>query len=480
MARVRFAPSPTGNLHIGSVRTALFNWLYAKRVNGSYILRIEDTDLQRSTKEYEDNILAGLKWLGLEWDEGPGKEDSVRYRQTERIAQHVYVPFVEKLLEQDDAYYCYCTPEELEKEKALSAAQGLAPGYTGKCRNLTSEQSEQYKAEGRACAVRFRVKPEKIIVKDIIRGNVEFDTNLINDFVIQKADGSPAYNFAVVVDDIAMRITHVIRGEDHLPNTPKQIMLYNALSSNLPEFAHLPMILGPDKSKLSKRHGATSVVEYQEQGFLPEALINYLSLLGWSHPEGKEKMPVQEIINNFHIERISKSGAVFDVEKLRWMNGLYVRELPEEKLVKAVMPFLIRAYGSSVEEKSQEWLSEVIQSVRDNLTVLTDIVSATSVYFVAKPEYQPDFILKYLHDDLSKSIITDVINTFTSLSVYSEEVIKDYINALPVKYSCGKGKVLKPLRYAVSGQEHGPLFVKLLYLLGRETVVDRLKKALDM
>lgn len=470
MVVVRFAPSPTGNLHIGSVRTALFNWLFARKNKGLFLLRIEDTDLQRSTKPYEINILEGLKWLGLNWDKGPDMEgDEVKYRQSERIAQHVYDRYIQQLIDQQDAYYCYCTPEELEKERQ----DGNQSGYSGRCRHLTSQQQADFETSGRPRTVRFKIRPEQLIVHDLIRGEVTFDTALISDLIIQKADGAPAYNFAVVVDDIEMGITHVIRGEDHLPNTPKQIQIYVALGAKLPFFAHLPMILGPDKSKLSKRHGATSVVEYQQQGFLPQAITNYLSLLGWSHPEGKEKMPTEEIVEHFYLERISKSGAVFDVEKLTWLNGLYLRELPEEKLYLELYPLLLEAYPEPMSRVDQVWVKSLIETIKDHLHLTVDVVEAAKVFFL-EPVFDEVLLDKFVRDDLSRAIISDLYQSILSLDHYDELRLHDLINELPAKFTCGKGKVLKPLRIAITGMDHGPALVKIFFLLGKDTVLKRL------
>lgn len=467
--KVRFAPSPTGNLHIGSVRTALFNWLYARSVKGSYLLRIEDTDMARSKKEYEINILEGLSWLGLDMDEGPdmGKEG---YRQTERIAAGIYEPFIERLIASGDAYYCFCTSEELEKDRTTNDNKG----YSGKCRSLSDDQKKEFEQEGRTPVVRFRMKPDVLVVEDLIRGKVEFDCSLIPDFVIKKTDGAPAYNFAVVVDDYTMGISHVVRGEDHLNNTPKQVQIYEALGVDVPLFAHMPMILGSDKSKLSKRHGATSVVEYQKQGFLSEAIVNYLSLLGWSHPEGKEIMSLSEIIENFSMDRMSKSGAVFDVEKLKWMNGQYIRSYSLDKLYEISLPFIKNSFPGY--NLSESVVKQCLGLVQAKLGVLADVSSQMAVFFDKEASYDETLLQKFIYTDLSQNILKHFLEFTESSDDFSSQKINEKINELPTIFACGKGKVFKPLRYGITGYEHGPDLAPMISLLGKEKVIANLKK----
>ena len=337
--RVRFAPSPTGNLHIGGVRTALFNYAFAKKNGGQFILRIEDTDKVRSKPEFEKSIIDGLRWLGLIWDEGPdigGPKGP--YRQSERFK--IYQKYINKLIEEDKAYPCFCTPEELEKKRKEMLSKGIAPKYDGKCRNLSKEERKKLIAKGKPFSIRFKVPPKKIIFYDLIRGKIEFDTSLLGDLIIRKSDGYPTYNFACVIDDALMDITHIIRGEDHISNTPKQILLFEALGFKIPTYAHLPIILGPDRSKLSKRHGATNVVDYKKEGYLAEALVNFLSLLGWSHPEEKEIFTLEEMIKVFSFDRINKSGAVFDITKLNWINSQYIKNMSDEKYIKYAKEFI--------------------------------------------------------------------------------------------------------------------------------------------
>ena len=337
--RVRFAPSPTGYLHIGNARTALFNWLFARHYGGCFILRIEDTDTDRHVAEAEGLIIQDLKWMGLDWDEGPDKGGPYGpYRQSDRL--DIYQSYAQKLVESGRAYYCYCTPEELEASRQKMLASGQTPQYDGRCLHLSDEQKKEFEKEGRRPSVRFRTLGDAVVVNDLIRGEVSFDGQTIGDFIILRSDGRAAYNFAVVIDDIQMEITHVLRGEDHLSNTPRQVLIYQALGFNPPQFGHMPMILGPDRTRLSKRHGATSVVSYREKGYLPEAINNYLALLGWSSPDEEEILPQEKLVQKFTVDRISRSAAIFDLTKLNWMNGNYIREAELDRITRLCIPFL--------------------------------------------------------------------------------------------------------------------------------------------
>ncbi|MDP3013940.1 MAG: glutamate--tRNA ligase, partial [Candidatus Subteraquimicrobiales bacterium] len=328
----RFAPSPTGFLHVGGARTALYNWLFARNKKGDFVLRIEDTDRSRSTEEAIEEIVNSMRWLDLSWDEGP-------YRQTEHL--DLYTKEANRLLESNKAYLCYCTPDELRKRRELALKEKRAPRYDGRCRSLKPKEKRNLEESGRKPAIRFDCpKTGETIVNDLIRGRVEFKNEVLDDFIILRADGFPTYNFAVVVDDYSMKITHVIRGEDHLPNTPKQILLYQALEYEIPAFAHLPMILGSDKKPLSKRHGATSVEEFRKIGYLSQAMINYLALLGWSYDEKTTLLSVDELVERFSIERVSKNPAIWDPVKLEWMNGHYIRQMSIDELTDSVLPYL--------------------------------------------------------------------------------------------------------------------------------------------
>jgi len=340
--RVRIAPAPTGRLHIGTARTALFNYLFAKKNQGSFILRIEDTDPKRSKSEFEKNIMENLRWLGIEWNEGPDAEgDYGPYKQSQR--REIYVKYLKKLLAQGDAYYCFCTKEELEVEREYQLSIGQPPKYSGKCVNLPKEVVKKHLAEGKPSVIRFKTPLKKVEFDDSVRGHLEFDASLIGDMVIAKNLNYPLYNFTCAIDDYEMRISHVIRGEDHLSNTPKQILIQRVLGFSQPKYAHLPLILGPDRAKLSKRHGAISISEYKKQGFLPEAMINFIAFLGW-HP-GTERYiySLPALIKEFSLERVQKSGAVFNLKRLDFLNGFYIRGKSIEKLAELCLPYLINA-----------------------------------------------------------------------------------------------------------------------------------------
>jgi len=338
--RVRFAPAPTGYLHLGSARAALFNFLFAKGRKGVFILRIEDTDKERSREEYEEDILEGLRWLNLSWDEGPDKGGEFGpYRQSER--EDIYKRYAKILLDKEIAYPCYCTEEELRERRREDLKQKKAPKYDGRCRGLSKEERENFEKRGRKPTLRFKVSSQILEVLDLIRSKVVFDTSLIGDFIITRQDGTSSFIFANVLDDALMKVTHVIRGDDHLSNTPRQVLLYQALGLPLPEFAHIPMILAPDRSKLSKRHGAVSVGEYKKKGYLPEALVNYLALLGWSPERStQEFFSLKELTEQFSLRRVSKSGAIFDFKKLDWMNGCYLRKSSLDRITKLSWPYL--------------------------------------------------------------------------------------------------------------------------------------------
>jgi glutamyl-tRNA synthetase len=340
--RVRIAPAPTGYMHIGTARTALFNYLFAKKHEGTFILRIEDTDVEKSKKEFEKDIMENLKWLGIEWDEGPDiGGDFGPYRQSER--RGIYEKYLKKLLEEKKAYFCFCTKEELEAEKQFQLSIGQPPKYSGKCANLADEKVKEFLAKRKPFVIRFKVPIKKVEFDDLIRGHLEFDSSLLGDIIIAKDFKKPLYNFSCVIDDYEMKISHVIRGEDHLSNTPKQILIQEAFGFPQPKYAHLPLILGPDRSKLSKRHGAISIFEYRKQGYLPEALINFMAFLGW-HP-GTERYiySMAALIKDFSLERIQKAGAVFNIKRLDFLNGFYIRQRSIEKLTQECLPYLIKS-----------------------------------------------------------------------------------------------------------------------------------------
>lgn len=472
--RTRFAPSPTGFLHIGNARTALFAWLFAKHHNGIFILRIEDTDLERSTEESVKVIVDSLQWLGLNWDEGylKGGPHSP-YRQIERLP--IYKEYADKLIKEGKAFYCFCTKEELEEKRKSALNENRIPKYDGTCKNATASQIQKWESEGRKKAVRFSIPKGTTVVDDLIRGKVEFSNEMIGDFIIIKSDGVPSYNFAVVIDDHLMEITHVIRGEDHLSNTPKQILLYKAFDFNLPFFAHLSMILGPDKTRLSKRHGVTSVEQYKNEGYFPFVLLNYLSLLGWSHPQDKEIMPIDEIIKEFTLERVGKSPAVFNQEKLKWMNSQYIQKMPLGELAETAIEWFKKTYSS-----------EQINSV--NFPELVDFLR-TQVSLVSE---MPKFAKIYLDDNIqlsgeSNQILFNaeskkVLESFRNLIVHQDKIIESDVKEIIKKVqleTSKKGKELfLPIRCALTGEMHGAELNKLIPILGKEKSLKRINSIL--
>ncbi len=475
--RVRFAPSPTGELHVGNARTALFNWMFARHHGGAFILRIEDTDESRSALSYQLNLYEDLKWLGLDWDEGPQIDNCYTnghygpYKQSERL--DIYKEHLQKLIDKDLVYPCYCTEEELEEERQALILSKRMPRYMGKCRNLTADERRKREKEGRRPSFRFKVQPQAIEFEDLIRGAMKFEGEAIGDFIIMRSNGMPAYNFAVVIDDHLMTITHVIRGEDHLSNTALQMMLYRAFGFEPPTFAHHSLIFGKDRAKLSKRHGSVSVGEFRKQGILPEALMNYLGLLGSSFTEGREILSREEMINDFSLERTSKSGAIFDEEKLHWLNAIYIRNCKTEDLVKRLKPFLEQE-GYKTDTIDTKWLNEVIELVKTELIILSEIGSHIEIFFDDKYEITED-ARKILDTEKARKV---VIAFSENLKTARENIQELYSAAIKyTKEKTGaKGKELfMPIRAALTGKVHGPELDKVFAILGRNTVLNRLK-----
>ncbi|BAI80540.1 glutamyl-tRNA synthetase [Deferribacter desulfuricans SSM1] len=478
--RVRFAPSPTGHIHVGNVRTALFNYLFAKHNNGKFILRIEDTDLERSTKESENLIYEDLQWLGLDWDEGPIKGgDYGPYRQTERF--DIYKKYVDKLLEEGKAYKCFCSKEELEEKKERALKEGKPPRYNGKCRNLNENQIEELEKKGVKPSIRFKVEDEDVVVNDLIKGEITFNTDAFGDFIIVRPDGTPVYNFVVVIDDALMKITHVIRGDDHLSNTPKQVLIYKALGFDIPYFAHIPMILGPDHSKLSKRHGDTSVNQFREKGYLPEALFNYLALLSWSHPEEKEILSKDELIKSFTLDRVSKSAAVFDFEKLKWINGIYIRNKDIKELTKLCIPFLLKSglIDEDFINTSFNRLANMVESIRDNLEVLSDVTKYIGVYFKMETDFD-DATKEILSYETTKPVLETFKKNIENLEILDVDNYKSIIKAVQKETGAKGKKLFMAIRVGVSGKIKGPELDKLVINLGKNEVINRINKILDM
>src|SRR5580658_1084124 len=469
--RVRFAPSPTGDLHLGNVRTALYNWLYARHTKGVLILRVEDTDKVRSTDEYCEELMDIMTWLGLKWDEGPRVGGPYApYKQSERTA--IYEEHLDRLKAKDLVYPCYCTEEELELERKRQMSRGHMPKYGGKCKKLTPEERKKLDAEGKTSVLRFIVPPGEIVVNDEVRGEVRFPDDQLGDFVLTRSDKSPTYNFTVVVDDSLMKITHVVRGEDHLSNTPKQILLYNALGYQPPKFAHLSIIKGADGQKLSKRHGETSVESYKAKGYLPEAFLNYLALLGWA-PKSGEILTLEQMAAEFDLTHVGKSGAIFDPVKLHWMGQQYVTKIPLDDLTRALLPYLADAQYIAREEARMkfDWLKGVVDTVRTSLGCFSDIVKETYYFFSDELSFSPDQTEEMKGQ---KSLLEAYEKAFGQISEFNGDNFLKAVKEVGKQMNL-KGKALyHPLRLAMTGREDGPELVKVAPLLGKDKVNERL------
>jgi nondiscriminating glutamyl-tRNA synthetase len=474
--RVRFAPSPTGPFHIGGARSALFNWLLARKEGGKLILRIEDTDLERSNRESEENIKASLRWLGIEWDEGIdiGGEYGP-YRQTERL--EIYRQYTQKLLASGQAYYCYCTEEELDTERQRQMDKGENPHYGGRCRDLSPAERERLIAEGRKPTVRFRVpENQQIIFKDMVRDTVSFESNGVGDFVIVKSDGIPVYNYAVVLDDALMKITHVIRAEEHLSNTPRQILLYQALGLPLPHFGHISLILGKDRTKMSKRHGATSVEQYKKLGYLPEGIVNFLALLGWA-PLGEEEIFNQEeLIQEFSMDRVAKNPAVFDVDKLNHINAHYIKQASPELVTELALPHLQEAgfVGAELTTEQREWLVKVVAELQGYISYAAQITEHIDVFFNDDINFENE----EAHEIMKDADIPKVMEAFkTKLAVLDPvepAAVQAILKGITKELKLGGKKVYMPVRIAVTGKMHGLELINLIPLIGKERTLARI------
>ncbi len=463
------APSPTGHLHMGTARTALYVWLFARQIGGTFVLRIEDTDKERSRKEYENEILEGLAWFGIDWDEGPDKGGPYGpYRQSERT--EIYKKYLKELLEKGEAYYCYCTKEDIEAQKQALAAQGLPPKYNGHCRNLKEPPAGKNPE-----VIRFKVPEVKVEFDDMIRGKVVFDAALFGDMIIAKDLDNPLYNFAVVVDDALMEITHVIRAEDHISNTPKQILVQRALGFKEPIYAHIPLILNPDRSKMSKRFADTAVMDYRNDGYLPAALMNFLAFLGW-HPKGDEDiLSRDELVAQFDLSRVQKAGAVFNQEKLNWLNREYLKKMSDAEIAEVVAPFFekekILADGEKIEA--------VVSVVRGRANTLKDFVAAGKFFFDL-PEY--DAVLLVWKNTTSITVaptLKKIVEALGQLAngSFEKSVLSDTITA--VIGSGNRGEVLWPLRVALSGQASSPDPIDIMAVLGKEESLRRIEVAIN-
>jgi glutamyl-tRNA synthetase len=487
--RVRIAPSPTGPLHIGTARTALFNYLHARGHGGTFILRLEDTDVARSSIAYEKDILDGLHWLGLTWDEGPdvaGGDDFGPfgpYRQMRRLA--LYDTAARQLLAEDKAYYCYCTPEELEADRKAQEAAHEPPHYVGRCAHLTPEERAAREAEGRRPVIRFRIGEGVVAFDDIVRGRVEIDArNLGGDLVIVRADGSPLYHFVVVVDDAAMEISDVIRGEDHLSNTPKHILLFRALGHAVPTFAHLPLILNPDGTKMSKRKSQTAIDDYIEQGFIREALVNYLALLGWSTGTEDEVLSLDELVERFDLTKVQKGGARFDRERLEWLNGQWIRRLEPDDLIDRLGPFLVRELEEGRIDRlpSDEELRALLPVVQERLPTLGAIGDLVGFLWVEELQVDPNLLVPKRWDAATTAeALTAARKTIAEVGAvaYEADELEPPLRALAEERGWKAGDLFMAIRVAVTGRTATPPLFDTLVALGRDRTLARLDRAID-
>ncbi len=472
--RVRFAPSPTGYLHVGGARTALFNWLYARNFGGTLILRIEDTDLERSTEEMVEGILQGMRWLGLDWDDGP-------YFQTKRM--DLYRAAGAKLLESGHGYYCFCTKEQLEERRAKATAEGRPPKYDGTCRKISREEAERRKNAGEAAAVRFAV-PESGVTyfDDAVFGRIEFANSELEDFVLLRSDGGPTYHLSVVADDVDMKITHIIRGADHISNTPKQVLLYQALGAALPVFAHVPLILGPDKTRLSKRHGATSVISYRDLGIVPEAFRNFLALLGWTPPQAAagtneatpEILSDTQLIQLFGLDGISRSNAVFDNDKLAWFNTEYIRAYSAEKLLPLIEEEWTKA-EMRVDTRDGNWLLSTIDLLKPRARNLKDFATSFRAFFTDDYPSDPAAIEKFLKDGNIRKMLGELADLYAALPEFTEAETERVLRELATAKGIKAGALINGARVALTGQGVAPSLFAVMMALGKERTVKRLR-----
>jgi len=480
--RVRFAPSPTGYLHIGGARTALFNWLYTRHYKGTFVLRIEDTDQVRSTEEAVNVILEGMKWLGLDWDEGPGKGGGYGpYYQMQRL--HLYQEYTEKLLKDKKAYRCYCTREELAESRKKQARGSKPLKYDRHCLSLSEEEKKKYEAEGRKPVIRLKIPAKKIVFNDLLRGEVVFDGELLSDFVIMKSDGIPTYNYAVVIDDALMKITDVMRGDDHISNTPKQILIYEALRFAIPKFAHIPMIMGQDHTRLSKRHGATSVMEYKKMGYISEAVVNYIAHLGWSSGDEREIFSPEELIKEFSLDKISKHAAVFSMEKLNWFNSEYLKRMSIDSLTKMLFPFLKEANYIENEESlspaKNEYIKEVVKLMQRRLKNFSQFIEYADYFFVDKIDIEPQAFDSVLNKEGVPGILQALQEKLSALKCWNEESIENAVREVASSLQIKGGQIIHPTRVALSGKKVGPGLFELMVVLSQDKTVKRLKEAIE-
>jgi len=477
--RTRFAPSPTGILHVGNARTALYEWLFARHTGGKFILRIEDTDLARRSEEAMANILEALRWLGLTWDEGPERDGPYGpYVQSQRL--HLYRQYAEALVAAGAAYHCFCSPQRLAEMRQAQEARKQPPGYDRTCRCLTPQQVQAHRAQDVVPVVRFAI-PEGGTTEfpDLVRGTICFENRTLDDFVMLKSDGYPTYHLANVVDDHLMRISHVIRAEEWISSTPKHILLYAALGWQPPQFAHLPLILGRDRAKLSKRHGATAVTTYRDQGYLPDALVNFLALLGWATSDDRELFTIEELIGRFTIEGVGKAPAVFDPDKLDWMNGWYIRQSPLARIVDLGLPFLQQAQlvGASPSPEEMEYISRVVALEQERLKTLGELPELVDFFF-QEPQMDPQAARKWLAQDYVPAALGQLAARLESLPDWTAPELEQALRSLAEELGLKASALIHPTRVALSGRTTGPGLFEMMAVLGRARTLARLRRAL--
>ncbi|MGB8656312.1 MAG: glutamate--tRNA ligase [Candidatus Zixiibacteriota bacterium] len=470
--RVRMAPSPSGYLHVGTARTTIYNWLFARHNEGKFILRIEDTDAARSSQEMIDAILESIRWLGLDWDEGP-------YYQSLRTG--LYQKYAQKLLETKKAYLCFCTPQTLEEKRKEAMASKTDWKYDRTCLALSDDERSQRIREGVPKAVRLLVPEGESVFSDLVYGELKKENQELDDLVILRSDGTPTYNFACVVDDVEMRISHVIRGNDHIANTYKQVLIYDALGITPPLFAHIPLILGKDRAKMSKRHGATSIMDYKEQGFLPQALVNFITLLGWSPKEDKEILTKEQLIELFSLEAVNPSNPIFDKEKLEWMNGEYIRAYDDDKLLDLIVPFLIRENLITQEmvKEKREWFLEFVPLLKERCKTLKEFAEKGRYFFKFDYQYEPEAVKKHFNSPEAKDRLTALADCFSDIQSFEKERIEEALRKLADEMQIKPAPLIHLARLATTGVTGGPPLFDLLEFMGKEEVVKRIRKAVE-
>ncbi len=478
--RVRFAPSPTGRPHVGGIRTAMFNWLMARRYGGKFILRIEDTDVARKVEGAVEDIMAGLRWLGLEWDEGPEVGgDYGPYVQSQRLK--LYQQAAERLVKQGDAYYCYCSPKRLEEMRAEQTRRKQPPGYDRLCRELTESQRAEKEAAGIKPVVRFKMPLEgQITHNDIIYGEVTFDLSTLDDFVLLKSDGYPTYHLANVVDDHAMAISHVIRGEEWISSTPRHLLIYRALGYQPPQYIHHPLIMGPDHAKLSKRHGDVSILEFRDRGYLPETMFNFIALIGWSLDDKTELLTRQQLIDNFSLERIGKTGAIFNRDKLEWMNGVYIRALSLEDFLRRSLPFLEKSLPPEIKRPlDTEYLRKMLPLVQERAKTLVEVPELVRFFFVEESGYPADDLIgKGMTRESATKALEVSRDRLLKLGTFDTETLEASLRPLAEELSLKTGQLFGTLRTATTGRTAAPPLFQTMAVLGQERCLKRIETAL--